>query len=102
MSRKTADSECPGTSRGCMYCDMPLSPRHEHDHFPIPFSAGGTQLVCACINCHDLKDRVRFVDVPELFAAQQSLWQRMTPLERIWLARLFALTATELAQEPAA
>jgi hypothetical protein len=41
----------------CFYCGRFLSPRHEHDHFPIPRRAGGTATVPACIDCHDLKDR---------------------------------------------
>lgn len=43
--------------RWCFYCGDPLSVRHEHDHFPVPKRAGGTTVVPACINCHDLKDR---------------------------------------------
>lgn len=41
----------------CFYCGRLVSPRHEHDHFPIPRLAGGIATVPACINCHDLKDR---------------------------------------------
>jgi hypothetical protein len=41
----------------CFYCGRLVSPRHEHDHFPIPRRAGGIATVPACINCHDLKDR---------------------------------------------
>lgn len=40
----------------CFYCDKQLGP-HQHDHFPIPERAGGTERVPACIVCHDLKDR---------------------------------------------
>ena len=28
------------------------------DHFPVPVKQGGTEVVPACISCHDLKDRV--------------------------------------------
>ena len=41
----------------CFYCGRFLSPRHEHDHFPIPRRAGGEATVAVCIDCHDLKDR---------------------------------------------
>lgn len=42
----------------CHYCDAPLVRRHEHDHFPIPKAAGGTEMVPACMNCHEMKDRM--------------------------------------------
>ena len=42
----------------CHYCENQVSPSHEHDHFPIPKSAGGTEVVAACTNGHDMKDRV--------------------------------------------
>lgn len=48
--------KCPCTT--CHYCENQVSPSHEHDHFPIPKSAGGTDVVAACTNCHDMKDRV--------------------------------------------
>ena len=38
------------------YCDSLLSSRHEHDHFPRPRYLDGTDVVPACLNCHDLKD----------------------------------------------
>ena len=41
----------------CFYCGRFLSPRHEHDHFPVPRRAGGEATVAVCIDCHDLKDR---------------------------------------------
>ena len=41
----------------CHYCDMPAA-RCEYDHFPVPQRHGGTEIVPACINCHELKDRV--------------------------------------------
>jgi len=43
--------------RTCHYCDQLFGGRHEHDHFPIPKVAGGTAVVAACLDCHDLKDR---------------------------------------------
>lgn len=41
----------------CFYCGRDLSPKHEHDHLPIPKIRGGKTLVAACVDCHNLKDR---------------------------------------------
>ncbi|WP_198284956.1 HNH endonuclease [Saccharomonospora cyanea] len=42
----------------CYYCDRHVDGHHhQHDHFPIPKMAGGTAVVPACLECHDLKDR---------------------------------------------
>ena len=44
----------------CFYCGLPMGNfHHEHDHMPRPVSAGGENIVAACITCHDLKDRYR-------------------------------------------
>ena len=44
----------------CIYCGLPMGNfHHEHDHMPRPASAGGENIVAACITCHDLKDRYR-------------------------------------------
>ena len=44
----------------CFYCGLPMGNfHHEHDHMPRPVSAGGGNVVAACITCHDLKDRYR-------------------------------------------
>ena len=48
----------------CLYCGTALSKRHEHDHFPVPARAGGNNVVPACYNCHDLKDRMRMLEWP--------------------------------------
>lgn len=77
----------------CFYCDGLLSRRHEHDHFPVPKRHGGTNVVCACINCHDLKDRQPLAHwspsaFPELLGA---LWVKLTPAQRIYLAKVHAL-----------
>ena len=52
----------------CFYCENALSSRHEHDHFPVPKGCGGTATVAACINCHDLKDRVTLANWPVALA----------------------------------
>ena len=41
----------------CFYCGLYLTKRHEHDHFPVPVRAAGTETVPACMNCHEMKDR---------------------------------------------
>lgn len=44
----------------CIYCGLPMGNfHHEHDHMPRPASAGGENVVAACITCHDMKDRYR-------------------------------------------
>lgn len=59
----------------------------EYDHFPVPARHGGKHVVPACINCHDLKDRVRLDDLDnEIIAAWMSLGITATML----VARCFA------------
>lgn len=41
----------------CIYCDTLLPRRYERDHFPIADCLGGTEIVKACLACHELKDR---------------------------------------------
>lgn len=50
------------TYETCVYCGSGLSSRHEHDHFPIPKRHGGEEVYPVCLNCHDLKDRIRLDD----------------------------------------
>lgn len=79
----------------CVYCRAPLSARHEHDHMPVPERAGGTHTECACLNCHDLKDRVpldRWTPA-QAFTAVRGLWDKGTPTERIVIAKMTALIA---------
>lgn len=58
---RIADDEC----EECSYCGLPfIRMHHEHDHAPVPKSMGGTNLMPACITCHDLKDRVSFPHWP--------------------------------------
>ncbi|GAA1395218.1 HNH endonuclease [Catellatospora coxensis] len=54
----------------CHYCGLYVAPRHEHDHFPVPKARGGTEIVPACMNCHELKDRAPFHQWHPDFAAQ--------------------------------
>lgn len=54
----------------CHYCETYLSRWHEHDHFPVPKSAGGTETVPACENCHEIKDRTPMFFWPGDLAAR--------------------------------
>lgn len=43
----------------CTYCGNLIAlVSHDHDHFPVPKTAGGTRVVPACRDCHSLKDRI--------------------------------------------
>jgi hypothetical protein len=51
----------------CFYCGSDLAGRyHEHDHFPLPWRHGGRTTVPACGDCHDMKDRISFLDWSDL------------------------------------
>lgn len=95
----TTSPLCPGDCADCFYCEAPLSPRHEHDHFPIPVRIGGTETVATCLNCHDLKDRVLLKDwsTEVLFEAMR----QAGPLGRILLAKVAAIYQTQLAERAA-
>lgn len=67
----------------CFYCGTPLDViAHEHDHAPIPQSAGGKAVVPACTACHDRKDRCLLDDWDAHFA-----WDAVTGLVTAGLAR---------------
>lgn len=67
----------------CFYCWTSLDDRHEHDHFPVPKVAGGTSVVSACLDCHDLKDRILFEKWPiqACLEAVQGLFNDVHPPE---------------------
>lgn len=97
MNPKTQPAHLPG----CFYCEAPLSPRHEHDHFPIPVRDGGDDTVCACINCHDMKDRQPLNEWPVevAVAAQAEVWgtaEKPHPMARIYFAKLLALMSDSI------
>lgn len=51
-------AKAPAAGGECFYCDAPVCRgAFQMDHFPTPNSAGGTDVVIACLGCHDLKDR---------------------------------------------
>ena len=84
------------TERTCYYCNAPLSNRHEHDHFPIAKRHGGTNVVSACINCHDLKDRVLLGDdMGEGSLTYEVLrqWSDCPPPVRIFFAKTLTVLA---------
>lgn len=76
----------------CLYCEQVLAPRHEHDHFPVPRRNGGTLTFCACINCHERKDRTPLGNwaVGVGWAAMWGLWEKLSTDERILLAKIAA------------
>ena len=84
----------------CIYCDMLLSTRHEHDHFPTPKRHGGEGVFCVCINCHDLKDRVPMDHwhPNEAYKAISDLWPKMTPMQRILMAKMFNVVGDAMQQ----
>lgn len=93
-------------SEQCLYCDVGLSVRHEHDHTPVPKRHGGKTTECVCLNCHDLKDRMDLDQWP--MPAISNLFKGLNECEpsvRIFLARAIALvhdydqTATEARAE---
>jgi hypothetical protein len=90
-----------GWDEVCFYCDMPLSTACERDHFPIPQRHGGTETVPACINCHNLKDRTELNDWPvaRIWAEMSSNWPKLSPLIRVWLAKVLALSQDALAKQ---
>lgn len=76
--------------RSCYYCRMPLAPKHEHDHFPMPKRHGGEETVPICLNCHTLKDRQPigdWADPGAAWAAVSDAWENCSPLGRIFLAK---------------
>lgn len=59
MAPKRKASKRPTGPTRCHYCERTFEPhRIEMDHFPVPVANGGTEVVPACIPCHDHKDRV--------------------------------------------
>lgn len=79
------------TCTTCFYCRGALSPRHEHDHMPIPKEARGVRTVPACVNCHDLKDRVP-VDRWPLSMYEEAFEVLNTTAGRLLLGKLFRIT----------
>lgn len=85
--------------RACFYCGSPLSSRHEHDHYPVPKRHGGDRTVPACLNCHDLKDRLSLKDWPA-HAKKQAMEELMAAVPfgpaRILWAKVIMLALDEV------
>lgn len=75
----------------CFYCRAPLSPRHEHDHFPTPKRAGGDDTVPTCLNCHDFKDRLSLNEWP--VDVLMEAFEQAGPMGRILIAKSAAIYA---------
>lgn len=82
--------------RICFYCDVTLSPRHEHDHFPTAKRHGGQSVVAICLNCHDLKDRVPLDDWPVELVLRA--FKEAGPLGRLLVAKCSHIAADASAQ----
>lgn len=79
----------PDGCEQCFYCRMPLGGFHEHDHAPTPVRHGGTDTVPACVNCHNLKDRLPASQWPVALMLQAI--DECGPMGRIYLAKAFAI-----------
>jgi hypothetical protein len=86
----------------CLYCRMPLAPKHEHDHYPLASRHGGRKTICACVNCHTLKDRIRLRDWPDRgWAAVGGAWEKASAEERVFMAKMADQTAWLLEERDA-
>ncbi len=76
----------------CFYCSTPiLDGRIERDHFPVPASCGGTVTVPTCQQCHDLKDRISWRDIPlEMKAEFLEEIAGMSRIGKILIAKMLA------------
>lgn len=80
----------------CFYCGGVAT---ERDHFPIPVRTGGTQIVPACVPCHDKKDRITLDHWPAEWRDIVMSDLAAVHLEtRLFLAKAIALTADAQAQ----
>jgi hypothetical protein len=76
----------------CYICQLPAA-TVEYDHFPVPESQGGTNVLPCCLSCHDAKDRAKLEDWdPSVaFRALSGLWEKAERNERLVLAKLISL-----------
>jgi hypothetical protein len=85
----------------CFYCKAVLSPNHEHDHFPVPDRHGGTLTVPACLNCHDLKDRIPLGDWFNGAEALTEFWHAFDALplsSRLLLGKIVGMLLDAIAE----
>ena len=85
----------------CFYCGALVSGSGRGDHFPLPASAGGTEVVPCCESCHDMKDRFGLDQWPsewiDKIVADFPALSRETKIFLARVLRLFAdhITASE-------
>lgn len=84
-----------GPTETCFYCGALVSATHvEYDHMPIPQSFGGTEVVPACLSCHDMKDRFPGGKWPEEWTRKTlEDWPLFSRETRLWLAKQMRLMA---------
>lgn len=60
---------------------------------PVPARHGGKITHCVCMNCHELKDRTRIdhLDAGRVWSELTGLFMAASPMQRITLAKFFAL-----------
>jgi hypothetical protein len=77
----------------CYICDRQCLA--EKDHFPVPESLGGNNIMPICKTCHDMKDRVPLADwcPSDAFVSLAGLWGKATPGERLTLAKMISAMA---------
>lgn len=80
--------------RLCFYCNAIVGPGSEEDHFPLPFSVGGTEAVPCCQPCHNMKDRYSLDDWPiEWVQAIIADFPKLNRETRLFLARTMRIIA---------
>lgn len=84
-------------SERCYVCKSIVAPKHEHDHFPVPKRMGGEAVLCICVNCHTIKDRMGLAEwnPSTAFTALAGLWEKATTDERMMLAKLFHVASND-------
>jgi hypothetical protein len=93
--------DCCPAAPTCFYCDVTLSVRHEHDHWPVAKRHDGATTVPVCLNCHDLKDRIPLDHWPSEALIVEAFAQ-CGPLGRLLLAKITGLMADRRRLEDAA
>lgn len=74
----------------CFYCNALCSKgSYQLDHFPMPKSCGGVDVVPACVSCHDMKDRFTLNNWPTDWAfAITKDWPVLSRETRILFAKM--------------
>lgn len=83
----------------CFYCSDHVSlSRAERDHFPMPRRHGGVDVVWACKDCHNLKDRHRLI--PEAYEAASNRMSEDLVLQSFFTSTVLAMTGTDASGAP--